>query len=132
MSTHPAPSRRSGTRGSATVEFALIVILLFTVVFGSFEIDRLFLVYTTVANAARGAARYAIVHSGGGGVEGRAKDLARGIMLDVTKLNVTVTYPTGNNVGSRVVVQVSYPYDSWLIPQLTPTLSSTSEGVIVF
>lgn len=132
MSARPARFRRSGRRGSATVEFALIAILLFTVVFGSFEIDRLFLVYTTVANATRGAARYAIVHSSGGDVEGRAKDLARGIMLDISKLNVTVTYPTGNSVGSRVVVQVSYPYDPWLIPRLAVNLSSTSEGVIVF
>jgi hypothetical protein len=109
------------------------------------------LVYTTVANAARAAARYAIVHGGertGSGIDGPsssssysqiqtvAKNYASAGLLDTSRLTVTVTYPdTTNTAGSRVNVTVSYPYDPLVVyfnSMLSTTVGSTSQGVIAF
>ena len=44
--------------GATIIEFAIVAFLLFLVIFASFEFDRMMLVYTTLANSARG--RYAM------------------------------------------------------------------------
>ncbi len=46
-------SRRHEERGAALVEFALVTMILLTVIIASVEFDRLLLVYTSLANAAR-------------------------------------------------------------------------------
>jgi Flp pilus assembly protein TadG len=127
------------------VVFLLIIVLLSVV-----EMARMVLVYTTVTNAARAAARYAIVHgssrtgTGSSGPSGPganptevvqvAKNFASTGMLDVTTLTVNVTYPAGtNSVGSTVQVAVSYTYNPFIgmLPLRVP-LSNASRGVIVF
>ena len=71
-------SRRghSGRRGSAMIEFAIVAMVLMLMVFAGFEIDRMILVYTAVANSAKAGVRYAIVHgsdrSGGSGADGES------------------------------------------------------------
>lgn len=131
-------------RGSTLVEFAMVAMMLFTMVFACFEFDRMLLTYTSVANAARAGARYAIVHgSTGGVVSGPADDPAAVVtavrrmavlgMLDLDQLDVRVRYPDGaNNPGSRVTVTVAYPYDPWFPIPVNPNLASTSAGVIVY
>jgi Flp pilus assembly protein TadG len=128
----------------------MFIIVLLSVV----EMGRLMLVYTTVANAARAGARYAIVHGGertGTGADGPSgpgspctctevqtlvKNFASAGLLDTTRLTVTVNYPTGRNTaGSAVSVTTSYTYDP-LIPYfnaiLAPTVGSTSQGIITY
>jgi len=59
--------------GHGTIEFALISVMFTLVLFSVVEVGRMVLVYTTMANAARAGARYAIVHGGdrtGSGVNG--------------------------------------------------------------
>jgi hypothetical protein len=112
------------------------------------------LVYTTIANAARAGARYAIVHGGdrtGSGVDGPSassdysqvctvvKNFASSGALDTSKLTcagrITVTYTPSNASGSSVKVKVNYPYDPWVtyfVPLSSVTLSSMSQGVITF
>jgi hypothetical protein len=51
-------------RGQATLEFALVAVLLFLVLFGIIDFSRLFFAYATMANAVREGARYGIVHQG--------------------------------------------------------------------
>ena len=109
------------------------------------------LVYVTVANAARAAARYAIVHgssraSGAGttNASGPANNPAQVVtvvknfaspgVLSTGRLVITINYPNGSNApGQPVNVTVVYPYDpltTWL--PLNVRLGSTSQGVIVF
>ncbi len=137
--------------GSNLVEFALVAFMFIIVLLSIVEIGRMALVYTTMANAARAGARYAIVHGGertGTGVNGPSgpgsttqvetvvKNFASSGLLDTSKLTVTVTYPNGlNTAGSLVLVAVSYTYDpivSYFSSILSTTLGSMSEGVITF
>jgi Flp pilus assembly protein TadG len=147
--------KRTARRGAAMVEFAIVLVLLLTVVLAGIEFDRMLLVYTSVANAAGVGARYAIVHGSSrtgtgspasGAVNGGAtvitvvKNWAQLGFLDPAKLNVVVDYPSstnpkvdpGNTPGSQVVVTVTYPYDPLTFIPLNVNLKSTSRGVIVF
>jgi hypothetical protein len=51
--------RRSAQSGVAAVEFALVALLFFTVVFGAIEIARIMYMYNTLAEVTRSAARAA-------------------------------------------------------------------------
>jgi hypothetical protein len=55
MNTFPAHSRRA--RGIATVEFALVCMIFFTLVFGALEFARLMFVYNSIQEVTRRAAR---------------------------------------------------------------------------
>jgi Flp pilus assembly protein TadG len=61
-------SRRVGEKetenseGQATVEFALVVLLLMLLMFGIVDFSRLFFAYATMSNGVREGARYGIVH----------------------------------------------------------------------
>ena len=141
--------RRRGSRGATLIEFALCAFLLVILLLSVVEMGRMILVYTTVTNAARAGARYAIVHGStrtGTGVDGPSgpgnnpaevvlavKNFASAGALDVTRLNITVTYPTGNDIGDPVDVTVVYPYDPMIsyLPLSVP-LSNSTRGVIVF
>ncbi len=108
------------------------------------------LVYTTVANAARAGARYAIVHGAtrtGTGVDGPSgpaqnppevltvvRNFASAGLLSTGSLIITVSYPGASNApGQPVSVTVVYPYDplTSYFP-LRVRLGSMSQGVIAF
>ena len=150
----PSIRRLQTDDGSALIEFTFIAIMFIIVLAGVVELGRMVLVYTTVANAARAGARYAIVHGGdrtGSGVDGPSgpgspctctqittvvTNFASAGLVDTSKLTVTVNYPNGSNAaGKPVTVTVSYPYDP-IIPYfstiLNKTMGSTSEGIITF
>lgn len=143
--------RARGRTGQALVELALVCFLLVFMLFAAFEISRMLLVYNSLANAARVGVRYASVHgstntgsgidapSGPGNtvnVENVVRNYARTSLLDVTRLNITVSYPTGgasaNAPGSRVRVRVLYVYDPFIVIPLGVRLGSLTEGIIVF
>ncbi len=141
--------RRAYSRGATLVEFTLVAFLLIITLLSVVEIARMVLVFTTVTNSARAAARYAIVHGAtrtGMGTDGPsgpganppevvlvARNFAGTGAIDVSRLTITVTYFGGNAVGGAVQVAVSYPYDPLigLLPLSVP-LSNVSRGVIVF
>jgi len=150
----PAIRRVQKDEGSTLIEFSLVAFMFIIVLASVVEMGRMVLVYTTVANAARAGARYAIVHGGdrtGSGVNGPSgpgspctctqittvvTNFASAGLVDTTRLTVTVGYPNGSNAaGKAVTVTVSYPYDP-LIPYfstlLNTTMGSTSEGIITF
>ena len=149
--TTGAITRRREEEGSSLVEFSLVAFMFVIVLLGGVEMGRMVLVYTTVAQAARAGARYAIVHGGdrtGTGVNGPSgpgsvtqvqtvvTNFASAGLIDTSKLTVTVTYPNGvNSAGSPVSVTASYPYDpliAYFNSLLGVTMGSTSLGVIVF
>ncbi len=137
-------------RGSTLVEFSLSAFLLVMMMLSVFEFTRMLLVYTTVANAARAGARYAIVHGGtrtGSGIDGPSgtgnvtqvqtvvRNFASTGALNVNNVTVNVTYPTDNLPGSVVVVQAVYPYDpfmGWFTQLSGLNLQSSTRGVITF
>jgi Flp pilus assembly protein TadG len=145
-----AIERWRADRGSTLVEFSLIAFMFIIVLLGVVEMGRMVLVYTTIANAARAGARYAIVHgsqqtvsaSGPGSpctctqIKTVVKNFASAGLVNTSLLTTTVNYPdSSNNAGSRVTVTVSYPYDplvSYFTALLNDTLSSTSQGVITY
>lgn len=137
--------------GSSLIEFSLIAFMFVILLLGVVEMGRMVLVYTTVANAARAGARYAIVHGAdrtGTGADGPSgpgsttqvqtvvQNFASAGLLDTSQLTITVTYPNGNNnPGSNVNVSVTYPYDPlvrYFNAMLGVTMGSTSQGVITF
>lgn len=150
----------SSAEGATMVEFALVAVLLVIVLVSVVEMGRMILVYTTMADAARAGVRYAMVHgsdrpsSGVSSADQRSgpgnpcttcteivnvvNDFAAAGLVDVTNLQVTVAYPgsgsPANGPGQPVQVTVSYVYDPLIgyFSFLTPTLSSTSEGVITY
>ena len=59
--------RQSGERrsGATSVEFAVVSIVLFLLLFGIYEYGRYLFIYHITNNAAHDAARFAVVHTGG-------------------------------------------------------------------
>ncbi len=84
MLLRPTMPRR---RGATTVEFAFVSILLFLMLFGIFEYGRFLFVYHLTTNAARDAARFAVVHTGGGTMSGEP--------AAVTTADVQAVWQTG-------------------------------------
>jgi Flp pilus assembly protein TadG len=130
-------------RGQALVEFALCTVLLLAVLFAVIEFGRMVLCYTTIANAARIGARYAIVHgSDNSGMQAGVQGFLQAGTVSVSTASITVNYPgkvNGTSVGCTdpgclVNVTVSYPYDPLLSYfQLgSINLTSSSEGVITW
>lgn len=52
------------SKGQATVEFALVLIILAALLYGILEVSRLFFINAEVENAAREASHYAALHPG--------------------------------------------------------------------
>ncbi|MEX2260527.1 MAG: TadE/TadG family type IV pilus assembly protein [Bryobacteraceae bacterium] len=142
--------KRRKERGASLVEFAVVSLVLFTLIFATVDMGRLILVYTSVANSARAGLRYAIVHgstrtgsgtNGPSGPGGNPPEVVTVVnyfagagLADTTRLAVNVSYPDGNNnPGSRVIVSVVYPYDplTSLFP-VSVNLNSVTEGRIAF
>ena len=141
----------AGRRGQGLVEFAVVAFMTVLMLLFVVEMGRMLLVYTTVANAARAGARYAIVHgstrSAGGTVDSASgpasdpgqvltvvKNFASSGLLTTSLLVVHVTYPSAsNNPGDFVDVTVVYPYDP-LTTYFSKTLrlGSATRGVIIF
>lgn len=136
--------RRHGPRtGSAMVEFALVAIILLTLVIGIFEVGRTVWNYNTLAYAARQGSRYASVRSEMGAsaysVTPNPIDTViyrNAAGLDPGLLTVTKTWLPDNNPGSRVRITVTYPIDLIASPLFAAgspnlTVSATSTLTIV-
>jgi len=150
MTSHNRENRCIRAGGQTLVEFALVAFLAVILLLSVVEIGRIALVYTTVANAARAGARYAIVHGAtrtGSGVDGPSgpagnppevvtvvRNFASAGLLAAGNLIITVNYPGASNApGQPVSVTVIYPYDplTTYFP-LQVRLGSMSQGVIAF
>ena len=126
-----------GQRGSAIVEFTLVSLLFFSLVFGLVEFGRALFAYSTIASAAREGVRYATVHGSESKQPATADNISAYVRTKAVGLNnvvVAVTWIPNNTPGSTVRVQVRYTFTS-LLPRLlafkTIPMSSTSFMVIV-
>ena len=118
---------RRGEGGQALVEFALVSLTFFVLLFGMIDVGRAVWNYNTLAQATREGTRYAIVHgvnssdpSGPGGAYYTAPNTdtkvtavvtSNAASLDTAQLTVTADWVNGNNgPGSRVTVSSQYTY----------------------
>ncbi len=141
----PLTSRR-GEHGQALVEFSLVSVVFFLLVFGMVDVGRAVWNYNTLAQATREGARYAIVHgsdsadpSGPGGDHYTAPDADAMITQQVEKfggglnpsqLTVQSEWPDGSNIsGSHITVTSEYEFqpifDFLGVVSFTMTSSST-------
>ena len=91
------PRPRRGTRGQGLVEFALVFPVFILLVVGLFDIGRAVVAYNTLTNAAREAARLAIVNQDETLIAQRAQDIAVGIGIDTTDPDLVEFYRKGPN-----------------------------------
>lgn len=139
-------------RGQNLVEFALVLILALTIIFGVIDFARALYAYEFVAHAAREGTRYAMVRGAQcqqtdcsmTGIQTYVKSLANNIGLDPSAMaDPQVTWPsasynnpscatTYNNPGCVVQVQVTYNFKFIFpfLPTITYPMISTSQMVI--
>jgi Flp pilus assembly protein TadG len=145
-------SRLHGEDGSSLVEFAIIAIVLVTLLVGIAGFGHALYAYHFVSHAAREATRWASVNGSQCANDSSCKASAaasdvqnyvNGIVppgIDPNKLTVTATWPTvtgicatkSNAPGCTVQVQVSYSF-SFIFPLIHTSpvqLSSTSQMII--
>jgi Flp pilus assembly protein TadG len=129
------PCLRTCERGSEMIEFGIVSMLFFFLLFGIVEFGRAHWTYDTLAHAAREGARFAMVH----GSESRhpatlsqVEDMVRTRATGLTGLTVAATWDPDNDPGSVVQVRVDLPFNP-LVPFLpTMTLTTTSRMTIAF
>jgi len=116
--------------GATTVEFAFVAILLFLMLFGIFEYGRFLFVYHITTNAARDAARFAAVKTGGGTMPGEPTSVSTADVQEVWRSGMFngQAYGTGmcgmeNQITGYVVNVFAVPDASLYAtpPDLTPT-----------
>src|SRR5437870_11099901 len=104
-----------GQRGSAIVEFTLVALMFFSLVFGLVEFGRALFAYSTIASAAREGVRYATVHGSESKQPATTDDISAYVRTKAVGLNnvvVAVTWLPTNTPGSTVRVQVRYTFTS--------------------
>src|SRR5580765_1336632 len=131
-----SPQTRSRKqRGQSLLETAMMIVVIFTVVFWIFELGWLMYTYAVMADAANEGVRYAVVHSGGdvAGTKAKVATFAQTSLHDVRGISTSVTFPDGNAVPPHhVVVTVTYTYVPWLNQFITtPTIKTYAEGRMI-
>ncbi len=91
-----------GERGTALVEFALVLPLLAVLVFGIIDFGRIFQSWVTLTNAAREGARLGTTGASTGNICARVTSTS-----GVSGTTCSVTYPGGNVPGQSVRVQAN-------------------------
>lgn len=101
------------TSGQNMVEFAIIVVLLLSIVLGIVEFGRAWMTFQVVTNAAREGARLASLPTGftdTAAVTARVNNYMSSANLDLGRATVTVNNVDGAT-GSDAVVQIQYDAD---------------------
>ena len=132
-----AAVRREG--GQALVEFSLVSLIFFLLIFGTIDVGRAVWNYNTLAQATREGTRYAIVHGANSSdpsgpasdnddkIEEVVEKFASG--LNLAELDVAVAWPKGTNSdGDPVTVTSQYTYQPIFnfLGILSFTMSSSS------
>ena len=132
---HQVSALTRGESGQSLLETAMMITIIFAVVFWMFEIGWLMYTYSVMANAANEGVRYSIVHSGGdaAGTEATVKNFATASLHDVTAITTSITFPDGSAAPpNRVRVAVTYVYIPYLPRFISaPTMRTYAEGRMV-
>jgi Flp pilus assembly protein TadG len=138
MRFRPHINRIRAERGQAAVEFVLVAPLIIVLLLGVLQMGIAFNNYLTVTDAARAAARKAIVARVSGLTTADITQAAQTAAsdLDGSKLGVSVadtSDPTWTTPGSDITVTVTYPYSinllGWVVASgnLTSTMTDRLE-----
>lgn len=119
-----APHRLSGDdRGTAALEFALLLPILATILFGVVEIGRTFLVYNELNRAVAAAARLALIDADASSQA--IEDRVRANLDDNMTLTITIRDQTSNGVLFTEITATNL--HAWLIPLVAiPDLTVTA------
>lgn len=130
--------------GQTAAEFAAVALVFFFVIFAVIKMAEAVFDYITICEAAREAARYAIVHcptsvcstSPNPATTAQIQQVAINAApsLGLTTTNVTVNWPADSNLPSQTDAQIniSYPY-TLSIPLMSPislTLTGASQMLV--
>jgi Flp pilus assembly protein TadG len=150
----PALRKLEGNAGSNLIEYALIFMVLMSLLLGIVDFSRALYTYHFLSNAARDATRWAAVNGatctndGSCAASASVADIQNYVAnitppgVDSTKLDTDPSWPSTGavacpggvpNPGCPVRVQVSYPF-TFIVPFIRSspqTLSSSSEMTIV-
>jgi Flp pilus assembly protein TadG len=105
--------------GSITVEFALTLPIVMSLLYGFVELSHYAYADIALADAARDGARYAMVRGATSASPATGTTITsyvkgRLTLLDPSQVTVTVSYEPNNSAGSVVDVQLSYPFTPFL------------------
>src|ERR1051326_808978 len=129
------PSRFRKQRGQSLLETAMMIVVIFNVVFWVFEVGWITYTHSVMADAANEGVRYAIVRSGGdpAGTQSKVLTFAQTSLHNTNALSVTVTFPNGStSPPNPVEVTVTYTYVPWLSGFInTPTMKAYAKGNMV-
>ena len=118
--------------GSVYVEFSVALLLFLMVLFATIEVCSAAYTYTVLADAANEGVHFAMLHSTDEtGALNTVKSYAASTFHDVSKINVSVTYPDGTTTPpNRVAVNVSYQYIPYVdfFMSNPPTMHAYAEG----
>lgn len=99
------PGNRRKQQGAVAVEFALVALLLFTLLFGIMEMSRVLFYWNTATEATRLGARLAVVCSKDAAI---IKTRMSSILSILTPGNIDIAYtPSGCDINSCQSVTVS-------------------------
>lgn len=101
---------KKGEQGQALVEMALVLPLIFLLLFGVMEMGRIGYAYLTVSNAAREGARTATIGGSDSDIKNKIGNSAAN--LDKTRLIIDISPIEGyRQSGHDATIKVSYPVD---------------------
>ena len=125
---------RRDEKGLTLIESALSLGLVIVVIFFSWECCMMIYTYTVLADAANEGVRYAMVHSSdNSGTVAAVKKYAAYSLHDVSKIDVSVTYPDGSaSPPARVAVKITYDYVPYLETTFKPKLTTFAEGRLLY
>jgi len=118
------------------IELSLVFMCALTITFAAVELSSAAYTYTVLADAANDGVHYAIINSSDttGMAAQTVRTYASNALHDMSRINVSVTYPDGTTTPpARVAVSVSYQYVPYLgsLMRNPPTMHAFAEGRIV-
>jgi Flp pilus assembly protein TadG len=130
---------RTGQRGSAMIEVALVLALFLMLIFGCVQFAIVFFVYSNTVYASQVAVRYAIMH---GTVSGNACTNATrtGVIMPLlwgtqaNSVTVTTAWSPDNSIGSTVTIKVAVLYKTRIPFSLLSSFSmgTSAQGTILY
>lgn len=124
---------RRNRRGAAVVEFAVVVPVFLTLVFGMIEYGRMVMVQQIITNAAREGARVAILTTATtSSVSSTVTTYLSNVSITGATVTVSPNPPTSATAGTGVTVTVSIPYSSvsWMAPIFLSGKTLTASAVM--
>jgi Flp pilus assembly protein TadG len=112
----------SSRRGSAAIEFALVVPFFLSVCLGAIELGRFVAMQQALTEAVFAGGRFAIVHGADSATPASTSTIAstvqgNGGILTAASITANVSFSPDNNPGSTVTIAASYPWTP-LVPLL--------------